>query len=72
MGVTEARNHHEIKLELDATFSESMLASARLNPKYRIVLHWHTTWRAAHFVPGSGSDMIVVSTDMLFIALETD
>ena len=74
MGVTEARTYHESKLELDDKFSESMLASARVNPKYRTVLHWHTTWRATHFGPASGCGMIEVSTDIYvpFIAIQMD
>ena len=58
MGITEARQYHQHKLEL--TDNEAMLADATVNPKYRTVLHWHTTWRAQHYGASSGRDMIEV------------
>jgi len=61
MGITDAMRHHESKLELDDKFSESMLADGRVNPKYRTVLQWHTTWRAGQFGTASGSGMLTVS-----------
>lgn len=69
MGITEAIKFHESKLELDDKFSESLLADGRVNPKYRTVLKWHTSWRADHFGHGSGTDMLAVRNVLHFIRL---
>jgi hypothetical protein len=44
MGIAEAMTFHRNRLEMSDDFTESVLADATKNPKYRTVVYWHTTW----------------------------
>jgi len=58
-GISEAARYHVEKMELGGC-TESDLADATKNPKYRTVNHWHTQWLSEHQGPRTGDGMIDV------------
>lgn len=60
MGIKEAINFHESKLELEFPLSSVELANASINPKYRTIQFWHDVWRNRNLGPRFGKGIIEV------------
>lgn len=67
MGITEACNFHNNKLELE--MDEAGIANASVNPKYRTVKYWYTEWRKINFGARTGVGSLEVSTYLILYSI---
>ncbi|XP_050306392.1 uncharacterized protein LOC126743376 isoform X2 [Anthonomus grandis grandis] len=66
LGIREAINLHQSKLELELPSSSADLASASVNPKYRTVRYWYDTWRKKNVDSRSANYILQIDNDYMF------
>lgn len=60
LGVKEAINLHESKLELEEGENSVTIACASMNPPKHTVYDWYRKWRTSHLGPRTGPGLIEV------------
>lgn len=60
LGIREACNYHQSKLQLQCGAQSKELANSIINPRYRTVTHWYSQWRKTNLGHRNSEEILEV------------